>query len=266
MCGIYFFLGRDKSESPGTIISQELQNRGPDSFKVLKQFPPHHQDLPGESNQTVYMTFASSVLSLRGDQIITQPVTDDNSESVLCWNGEAWQIGGCSVTCNDSEAVFALLQEAAACSISQDDNGRLQRGSCSSDCFCSSLAHVIRAINNVSGPYAFIFLDAHHRRVLFARDPLGRRSLLHRTTTSGELIISSVSDGNTSNHWEEVEADGIYVINLSMAASSLSSIYSSLGHHRLQDSSFDMIKVPWSHANAVSNIPILPLSLVSMPS
>jgi hypothetical protein len=50
--------------------------------------------------------------------------------------------------------------------------------------------------------------------LFFGRDILGRRSLLRRLTNYGDLIISSVSDGHHDGGWAEIEADGVYCIDL----------------------------------------------------
>ena len=43
---------------------------------------------------------------------------------------------------------------------------------------CATVAQVRDALQTVHGPYSLIFWRAESRQLLFARDPLGRRSLL----------------------------------------------------------------------------------------
>ncbi|KAK4506574.1 hypothetical protein PRZ48_000306 [Zasmidium cellare] len=74
---------------------------------------------------------------------------------------------------------------------------------------------ISQAMSQVAGPYAFVFHDAARRRLFFGRDFLGRRSLLRQITRDGDILLSSVTDGATSNSWSEVEADGVYCIDLS---------------------------------------------------
>jgi asparagine synthetase B (glutamine-hydrolysing) len=69
-------------------------------------------------------------------------------------------------------------------------------------------------LSSIRGPYAFVFYDAVHRRVYYGRDCLGRRSLLRKTTQDNSLVLSSVCDNASGDTWAEVEADGIYVVDL----------------------------------------------------
>ncbi|KAJ4379792.1 hypothetical protein N0V86_004976 [Didymella sp. IMI 355093] len=48
----------------------------------------------------------------------------------------------------------------------------------------------------------------------YGRDCLGRRSLLRKITADGSLLLSSVCDNASGEGWEEVEADGIYMLDL----------------------------------------------------
>lgn len=265
MCGIYSRLSLAK-EQPAFLanrVKQQLQNRGPDSFNTLTvPITPGEQRSSGQHHQTIFSTFASSVLSLRGDCITAQPLIDVNSGSVLCWNGEAWRIGEAPVAHNDSEVIFTLLKAAARCGTLELESSQDADDGCSLRCFSDSLSRVIGAISSVAGPFAFVFLDKVHSRVFFGRDPLGRRSLLRAGDKAEELAISSVSDGVLSNKWEEVEADGLYMVNLSFSRS-LSSISQALGHQSLQSSCFDIFKFPWVTANINSDTPVSSYSLVS---
>ena len=78
---------------------------------------------------------------------------------------------------------------------------------------------ITRVINSISGPFAFVFYDKQNGRVWFGRDCLGRRSLLlHHATFDRDgydgLVVASVTDGHPGKGWEEVEADGLYHIEL----------------------------------------------------
>lgn len=78
---------------------------------------------------------------------------------------------------------------------------------------------IIKVINSISGPFAFVFYDKLNGRVWFGRDCLGRRSLLlHHTTLERDgydaFIVASVTDGHPEKGWQEVEADGVYHIEL----------------------------------------------------
>ncbi|KAK0643405.1 cytoplasm protein [Cercophora newfieldiana] len=185
MCGIHVTL----SPAPQT-ISPDLElcicNRGPDFL--------------GRQTRSVAdpwsLTFISTVLALRGDHLTKQPLTHPTSESVLCWNGEAWRIGGRQVEGNDGEAILDLLVEASASTASSPDA-------------------ILDVLRTIEGPFAFVSYDQSRQTLFFGRDRLGRRSLMfHQGSTPGALTLSSVAQSCDSS-WREVEADGIYSVDCS---------------------------------------------------
>ncbi|KAL8803462.1 MAG: hypothetical protein Q9182_003159 [Xanthomendoza sp. 2 TL-2023] len=185
MCGIWFSYGPDTDVSPSTDVFDCLQRRGPDHTKGIsvRQF-----------SRSFY--FFSSVLSLRGDSVVRQPLEDPVSGSILCWNGEGWKYDDNVILGNDTEAVFDILLKATADEYKADEA-------------------IVNALHRISGPYAFVFHDAKHRKVFYGRDPLGRRSLLTRKGQDGSFTISSVSSSSSSDTWTEVEANGIYMTSYS---------------------------------------------------
>jgi asparagine synthetase B (glutamine-hydrolysing) len=195
MCGIFFSLCRHGQIAPDDNTARLLRNRGPDHTGL------HQIDvsLQGDGSQ-LHATFLSTVLSLRGAAVIVQPLIDENTKSVLCWNGEAWSISGNAIAGNDSKVVFELLLQACSTGSSHD-----------------SKAAVIQVLSSIRGPYAIVYYDAVNNRIYYGRDCLGRRSLLRKSTSDGSLVLSSVCDNATGEAWAEVEADGIYVVDLSTA-------------------------------------------------
>ena len=192
MCGIWFSLSTSGFAYPSEETSELIRRRGPDSYRVHTT-----QD---KKSQNVYLTFASAVLSLRGDHLHAQPLVDKASGSVLCWNGEAWAVSGERVQGNDTEVVFQLFLQA----VRQDADADADAD--------TSVQRLADAISDVSGPFAFVFYDAVHGRVFFSRDCLGRRSLLRGLDEEGQrMTICSLSDGVS---FEEVETQGVYVVDL----------------------------------------------------
>ncbi|KAF7544748.1 hypothetical protein G7Z17_g9699 [Cylindrodendrum hubeiense] len=191
MCGIHAAI----SSSPDSVISSELTQclakRGPDHTGTVQT-----QVASGDPDRgACFLTFTSTVLSLRGDHVAKQPLVDDASGSVLCWNGEAWGIRGEPVQGNDGEAVLALLTEAG-------------RSAAGSDGILNALLDALRA---VEGPFAFIYFHKPTRRLYYGRDRLGRRSLLVKAGLP--FALSSVAE-TPMEGWAEVEADGCYVLSL----------------------------------------------------
>jgi asparagine synthetase B (glutamine-hydrolysing) len=196
MCGIFFSLSSSDCTSPTQETCDLLQKRGPDSHKThTLQKEITAQD--GESLPlSCYLTFTSTVLSLRGDHVYTQPLVDPQTQSVLCWNGEAWKIAGERVQGNDTEHIFNLFLQAVGNNPTESVEG------------------LAETISSISGPFAFVFYDAVNSRLFYSRDCLGRRSLLEGFDEHGNLKICSICDGASVDRFKEVGTEGVYTIDL----------------------------------------------------
>lgn len=218
MCGIFFSCSQCKQGDPPQILLDSLRRRGPDSAHSVSRLVTYgsilSQELSFEQNQSFHLTFSSTVLSLRGDCIVSQPLEDPESGSVLCWNGEAWKVNNECVEGNDAEVIFSLLLKASHSDdliVGNKPTSRQQ-----------SIQNIANTIGTIAGPYAFLFYDAEHHHVFYGRDPLGRRSLAFENHKPKSLLISSVCDTTASEIWAEVEADGIYMLDLHKARHSTS--------------------------------------------
>ncbi|KIJ68621.1 hypothetical protein HYDPIDRAFT_179694 [Hydnomerulius pinastri MD-312] len=121
----------------------------------------------------------ASELRLRGDAPIVQPHVEEGD--VLCWNGEIFQGLEIAPHENDGVKIFERLR-----SISPESIPNL--------------------LGSVEGP-----------RLYFARDPLGRRSLLiHKPTPANPyFLLSSVSAGDDPGYeFEELSTEGIFYLDL----------------------------------------------------
>lgn len=160
----------------------ELVNaRGPDGSATIEVMM-----------KEVKLKICCSVLHLRGKCVTAlQPLENDQGD-LLCWNGEVWNGLGIKFTDNDTIQLMSALSKPY-----------------------TNVVDIVRAIE---GPYAFIFIEKSKERLWYGRDCLGRRSLLKKTSTEvdGSLcfLLSSVSNGDPS--WEEVFADGLYFVDLSL--------------------------------------------------
>ncbi|KLU84680.1 hypothetical protein MAPG_03719 [Magnaporthiopsis poae ATCC 64411] len=181
MCGIHLAIQPASSalHPIDSLLRRRLRNRGPDHIgHVEARFAD------------AILAFTSTVLALRGSTITTQPFHHTSSGSVLCWNGEAWKIDGRNVHGNDGAELFALFN--------QPD---------------TDILDTIRAIE---GPFALVLFDKPSGQLFYARDRLGRRSLVtRRDEADGSLRLSSIPE-EPDPSWVEVEADGIYVLDLNM--------------------------------------------------
>ncbi|ODA83957.1 hypothetical protein RJ55_02474 [Drechmeria coniospora] len=182
MCGIYAAISASGYCHASPTLEKRLRNRGPDHHGSVEERLDY-------GNKPLFLTLTSTVLSLRGDHVARQPLVDDATGSVLCWNGEAWRLHGRPVEGNDGEAI--LLELSAA------------RGE----------GEVLEVLRAIEGPFAFIFLDKPAGRLYYGRDRLGRRSLLVRHGLP--FSLSSVAESPAAG-WIEVEADGCYVLPLGL--------------------------------------------------
>lgn len=209
MCGIFFSLSASEHVLPQDKTATWLQNRGPDNYYtyLLKLESLNGAAVSTTAPKTIYLTFISSVLALRGDHVASQPLVDGDSNSVLCWNGEAWKINGELVDGNDTELIFQKFIEAL-----EDHHDASETEDIRPD---DSITRLTNVISNITGPFSFVFYDGLHRRLYFSRDCLGRRSLLHGQENYGNLRICSVCDGPPGAAFEEVETNGLHMIDLS---------------------------------------------------
>ncbi|KAK5123095.1 hypothetical protein LTR85_003292 [Meristemomyces frigidus] len=209
MCGIFCALSCHEPVWPSPELQQLLEKRGPDSssrksFTATGGITNEEPALPD-----THITLISTVLSLRGEVTVGQPYQTNTSQSTLCWNGEAWTVEGAIPGGNDTRAVFRLLdgEDGALQHAPVDVAARLDQ--------TAQRATVIsKSISQIAGPYAFVFYDAAHSLLFYGRDFLGRRSLLTKRTDEGGLLIASVTDAPDSDGWSEVEADGVYCVDL----------------------------------------------------
>ncbi|SMR45527.1 unnamed protein product [Zymoseptoria tritici ST99CH_3D1] len=212
-----------------------LNARGPDAASAV---------CIRDRGSQAFITCHSTVLSLRGSRTTNQPFRKADSESTLCWNGEAWKIRGERPDGNDTTRIFDVLQEAAL--------------NAQGDDLTEATTAVAKALAEVAGPYAFVFFDDEHSRIFFGRDLLGRRSLLRSIDAEGNILLCSVTDGLESTAWSEVEADGIYCIDLTSEPSTDPGEVERWG-------GYTVVKVPYQYMasrsdNSTSVIPELSLN------
>jgi asparagine synthetase B (glutamine-hydrolysing) len=195
MCGIHASISTECFRTPSKDLHILLCNRGPDHTGSIQT-----EAKTDDGESSYFLSFTSTVLALRGGHVIPQPLVDAQTGSVLCWNGEAWGIGSEAITGNDGQFIFDALKKAASAQADPVGSG-------------GSAAAVLKVINSIFGPFAFVFLDSIHKQLYFSRDRLGRRSLLYNKTPTS-IEFSSASDPEQGD-WKEVEADGVYVLSYS---------------------------------------------------
>lgn len=191
MCGIHAVISAFYPGEIPSILKQCLCNRGPDYISTHRiRVDVFRQG----TTASTHLALTSTVLGLRGDQIAKQPFVDPQNGSALCWNGEAWKIKHHDVTGNDGEVIARLLFDATGRSLADREDA------------------ILNVLRSIDGPFAFVFFDASSNKLYFGRDRLGRRSLLVRD--DGDMVILSSVAETVDPSWREVEADGVYVLDL----------------------------------------------------
>ncbi|KAG9041492.1 hypothetical protein FS837_012198 [Tulasnella sp. UAMH 9824] len=152
---------------------------GPDHQKVVK--------LDVLSCSTALAASAyTSVLHLRGDGVTPQPHQNLDGD-ILCWNGEIFEGLDILPNENDGKKLFEALTRAE---------------------------QPVDILAQIEGPWVIVNMKSTNT-LYYARDPLGRRSLLvhHPTEEQPHFIIASSCNGAIAGfEFEEVTPDGIYCI------------------------------------------------------
>ena len=218
MCGIFISCSSYCYRDPPDEILARLARRGPDSLRNVSRTI---SSKVGTYQPSWYLKATSSVLSLRSIDVVHQPVVDQHgqSESFLSWNGEAWRFDGSPLEADDTKFIYHRLVAAAS-----SHCFKLQRTSKSANCINQG---IVTALSKIGGPYAFAFYDSNSRILYYGRDALGRRSLLIRWPSHSAIEISSIGGDRGNGDWREVDAGGIYVLDLALKVTSGQAINSS---------------------------------------
>ena len=151
MCGIGLVFDNTDPRTRGFDLKAALQSRGPDFLGEVNR---------GESS------FAASVLHIQGEEVCPQPYVS-NAEDILLWNGEVFGGVPLNPEQSDTEVIAHLLGEAMDEATSSTSlNGDFD------------FSVVTLALSVIEGPYAFIYYHARSGRLVYGRDPFGRRSLV----------------------------------------------------------------------------------------
>ena len=191
MCGIWASISRNGDSRPDERTTKLLIARGPDSLQHISVPFPAPDASPG-SVAEYKLTCYSSVLALRGGHVQVQPLLDETTGSLLCWNGEAWKIGAEVVSDNDSLQIFHSLRRAASTS--------------------SPTLAIAEVLTSIAGPFSFVFYEALSSTLYYGRDRLGRRSLILQQEDDGLSLCSISSSGE--QEVEEVVADSIHSLTV----------------------------------------------------
>lgn len=180
MCGIFCEVlseNEDTNEALWLKLRSSIAKRGPDF--ISKQLHELRVDQTGNVIQ-----YGSSVLWLQGDRLQEQPLIGVGS--ALLWNGDVFS--GPQVAQGneaDSKVVFNHLEEL------EDVN-------------------VPKALAEVQGPFAFVYIRLKSKKLWFGRDFFGRQSLL--MAKRPHFFLASV--GLCDLECVEVPAAGVFELSL----------------------------------------------------
>ncbi|KAH8100580.1 asparagine synthase-domain-containing protein [Cristinia sonorae] len=158
---------------------------------------PDAQDAFTLEIDSIKLSFFSSELRLRGTEPIVQPHRSSDGH-IFCWNGEVGPDLSIQ-TENDGAVLFGLLRSTRTKESFRDVLGKIE------------------------GPYAFVYYHPLLRLLLFARDPLGRRSLLAHmpTVQTPQFVLTSSSVGaHALLNPEELSTSSIQYLDVGRLAES----------------------------------------------
>lgn len=203
MCGIFFRVVRDVEDSTCDKVQLQrirdaLRCRGPDCANTITI----------ELNNVGKLTFFSTVLSMR-DPLTVQPLQSVDTTNILQFNGEIYDVAGDLKEYGNN----LLLDEAEL------DNDQIGPGRNDT----SLVMHLFErfgvqmTIQCLRGEYAFVYFDRANQTVWWARDCIGRRSLLVNSSVPGEFSLSSVPsfDHEKRKNWVEVKGGSLFKLDLS---------------------------------------------------
>ncbi|THH16765.1 hypothetical protein EW146_g3919 [Bondarzewia mesenterica] len=205
MCGIVFsarWTTNDAVSTSGTGRQdkfQKLKQRLHDANTARAGCPgPDAQRtrqvcIEGQERFYLDLEFFASELRLRGNAPVVQPHVDEERGDVLCWNGEIFEGLDIGPDENDGVKLFSAITSL------------------------EDLDDLPRLLETIEGPYAFVYYHHASHRLFYARDPLGRRSLLINKPTPKNpyFLLTSVSVGALEEYdLTEVSTDHIYSLDL----------------------------------------------------
>jgi asparagine synthetase B (glutamine-hydrolysing) len=159
-------------------------------IKVIAPRGPHGTQSHIVKEDPVYISFHASLLALRGNVPVYQPVSDSKG-NVLAWNG---QIYDCE---NESDTLYLLNQ--------------LSMTTCPDE--------IYKVLSDLKGPFSFIYFHKMNNKIYFGRDVLGRRSLLYIYNKESKImVLSSVATKLTpylpNNDWRSISTYGIFCYDI----------------------------------------------------
>lgn len=167
------------------LLRKALAPRGPDAQGAL--------DVSGAGGCVAML---GSVLNMRSQDSVVQQPLRGRAGDVLLFNGEVYGVGNEDVAegVNDTRMLLGLLEA------------------------CEGGAEEIleRVLQGLRGPWTLLFWRESEKRLYFARDALGRRSLLMRLDAeAGAMCFTSVAPPECLYGFYEVPPSGLCFLDMS---------------------------------------------------
>lgn len=205
MCGIGVLLHCSGIEGEGTVDVDEAEKcvKSSDLLSALARRGPNAiNTVHVDRNVQLF----GAVLHIQGINITAQPLVDDKSGDALLWNGEVF--GGSLEIPSGSSDTPVVMEHLVRLSLDAKETAM------DFDTFASGVMELLRKIQ---GPFAFVYYSAAFRRILYGRDPFGRRSLIALMWGETVISVSSTSYFEVESDlfkWEEVPIKGIYSLSV----------------------------------------------------
>lgn len=219
MCGIGVVVSALASGDAAAAVKALLRRRGPDSFGEHNVRICNTDDAAG-----LQLSILAAVLSMR-EPLFAQPCKIMNNESFVAYNGEVYEIDDACIAGKPDTPEVVRLVEGALCRDGIDHDAIMFDGGSNREMEMlgedgGDLERLSKALLRLNGPWAIIVWDARHQRLIFARDPLGRRSLLRWHGQPGDSTafgIASVAPKG-AQRCHEFEPSGLYVLDVGALA------------------------------------------------
>ena len=175
MCGILVVVeatsGARRNSDADTFLTG-LSRRGPDGVGMWVRESCHHTCSDGIGSRTTKVHVGGSLLQLRGELPSATPLVDADG-NVLCFNGEIFDgLDGLGSRENDAKVLLDALGKAGGSSVNLADES------------------IPKIISSIRGPWCLVYWHEAAGRLWYARDPVGRRSLLvHRPDSQDSRFI-----------------------------------------------------------------------------
>ncbi|XP_053658035.1 asparagine synthetase domain-containing protein CG17486 [Anopheles marshallii] len=177
MCGIFSYICTNNNSTEAEEMLESCRN-------ILKNRGPNYESTLWYDAMVL---FYGSVLWHQGVSLSQQPMESD--QTVLMFNGDIFQK---REDMSRSDTMW-LLERIEACADETD---------------------LINLFASLHGPFSVIFLRKEENRIYFARDSIGRNSLLIGRGHNGNTFISSVGGNVGSYVVHELPPYGLYFIDL----------------------------------------------------